>query len=300
MLFITLAYAGMAWGKSAKSAKSGKSSKSDGNDYTIIHHVKDAKSAKSIAKSPKSAKSVKTKKPTTITKSPTKRTKSPSNSCPIKPQEINTYLCPHWVTCPDKSSFVGIKDKPYTQEIIIGGSLEEGLRIHPGDALPALGDTVYFLWAGADGKVNISWGSNDCNQDAYMNPRIVLFQTRLSADAGTAVFSSYTFDSYIISFESFVLAGVTAYTTLDFQIEFFENGDLHFCYGPLVIGADAFFEAGLGVEFPMVGYTTEIVVAVLPASGLGAGVGAGVGGYISLIPDGACHCLSFQCPDNGK
>jgi hypothetical protein len=247
--------------------------------------VKEAKSAKSIAKSPKSAKSVKTKKSTT------------TNSCPIKPQEINTYLCPHWVTCPEKTSFVGIKDKPYTQEIIIGGSLEEGLRIHPGDALPALGDTVYFLWAGADGKVNISWGSNDCNQDAFLNPRIVLFQTRLSADAVTNVFSSYTFDSYIISFESFVFAGVT---TLDFQIEFFENGDLHFCYGPLVIGADAYFEAGLGVEFPMVGYTTDIVVAVLPASGLGAGVGAGVGGYISLIPDGACHCLSFQCPDSGK
>jgi hypothetical protein len=250
-------------------------------------------------KSLKSSKSTKTKSPKKPTKSPHKKTKSP-NRCPNPKPDIHTYLCPHLVTCPNASSFTEIKDKPYTNEIVIGGSLEEGLQVHPGDAVPALGDTIYYLQAGADGKVYISWGSDDCDKDALKNPRIVLFQTKLSADASTEVYSSYTFDSYILSFESFVLANATAYTSLDFQIEFFQNGDLHICYGPLVIGADAYFVTGLGLEFPVLGYSAEAVIAVVPASGIGGGIGGGVGGYISLIPDGACQCLSFQCPASDK
>lgn len=304
-LFIVLACAGMVCGKSSKSAKS---SKSDGNHYTIIHHVENVKSAKSaksgkksVAKSPKSATSSNTKRPTSLTKSPTKKTNSPTKpKCPIKPSVIKTYLCPHWVTCPNEAVFEAIKSTENAQEIIIGASLEEGLQIRPGDFLPALGDTVFYLWAGADGKVNISWGSNDCIQDAFQNPRIVLFQTSLSAGAGTEIFASHSFDSYILSFESLVLAGFVTDITFEFQIEFFENGDIHFCYGPLKLGADVFFQAGLGIEFPIAGYMTEVAMAIFPAFGIGGGIDGGIGGYISLIPDGACHCLSFQCSANGN
>ena len=256
-----------------------------------------AKSPKSTAKSPKSATSSNTKKPTSLTKSPTQKTESPSTpKCPIKPSEIKTYLCPHWVTCPSDAGFEEIKGEENAQEIIIGASLEEGIQIRPGDFLPALGDTIFYLWAGADGKVNISWGSDDCIQNAFQNPRIVLFQTSLSAGTGTEVFAFHSFDSYILSFESLVLAGFETGITFDFQIEFFENGDIHFCYGPLQLGAEIFFQAGLGIEFPIAGCLTEVAMAIFPE----LGIGGGVGGFISLFPDGACHCLSFQCPASGN